>query len=135
MSDGFKIGTASNSMALFSDLGVPEPTRYSFRETAVDNLGGDGMSDGDGFASAVMVWAGSSRATAYRLLKFLGGARSAKLYMRLPKNLAPNLPAAWTTYYGVLYAPVLTGQDGQFVDQSQDAYEGFTLRFGRGVAQ
>lgn len=120
--------TSVGTLKRLPDIGIPDPSRYTFSPFGVINVAGNKLRVGDGFPSAAWEWpdAGLTREVTARLLAFLSGLQSAYVYFRTPNNSE----APYANYYGVLSLPLLVP-----VGDDISAFEPMTWQFNALVLQ
>lgn len=130
MSAEYGISLTSTIQRL-ADLGIPMPDVTS-PEYPVYLEAGDGHTKPLGFPFVTWHWDTISRAALWRILRLLGSAKSAVVYIRT-KTITAAGPT-WQTYSGILKAPNLSGQDGTMVGQNVDVFTNVTIRIARLIA-
>lgn len=127
----YQIGTDVTAMLPLRRLGVPAPDVPVGSTAAVYYTRADGTRIGDGFTSVAWVYDIISRTALSRLMKFLGNSDWARVYIKtdirdgneaLPRN-------AFGVYYGIMYRPILTGEEGSPIAGSMGAFQSVKIQF------
>lgn len=127
----YKIGLSVDALLPLRRLGVPDPDVPVGSEAAVYYARADGSRVGDGFTSVSWVYDVISRVSLYRLMQFLSGEDYAYVYVKTDIRDGENaLPRQdFAVYYGIMYKPILSGQEGSPIARSAGAYQSVKIQF------
>lgn len=127
----YKIGTSVDALLPLRRLGVPAPDISVGSPASAYYVRADGTRVGDGYATATWVYDVISRVALTRLLKPLCDDEWAYVYVKTNfDDGSVMLPRqAFGVYYGIMYRPILTGQEGQPISRTLAAYQSVKVQF------
>jgi hypothetical protein len=127
----YAIGITPQLLIPLRKMVVPVPDQV-YGDTATEYYTrGDLSRTGDGPAWVVWVWDVLGFASSSKILSFLNGADSVRVYVRTDIPNAQNgLPRNnFDVYYGWMYKPIIDGNEGSRVARSPYAYQSIKVQF------
>lgn len=123
------INSAASPLYLLPYVNIPYPSDMVYSEAAVRYVRGDVSQGLAGFPEAWWRWRGGeiTREALNNLIAFIGWAGSGLVYIRTRTNRYDD--QIYQNFSAQMYLPLLTGQDGQPVEQWVDAYTNVSVRF------
>lgn len=123
------IGLTIATLAPLSYLNVAPPDQALFFPSSANIVRWDYSRVGDGYAAAHWIYDVISAPRLYTLLSFLDGAESKELYVATPLMNGLQPYAEYDVFYGTLWRPSLSGQEGVPIARSLSAYQTVKLQF------
>lgn len=134
---GYAIGNTPQTLSYLWRMGIPMPDQVVFSPAGVYVERADGTRVGHGYPSCQWVWDTIAGDRLSVLLSFLNNQDYAYVYLRTDvRDGTHNFPRlGFNVYYGIMYKPIITGQEGVPIARSPYTYQTVQIQFRRLVEQ